>query len=334
VTGALDALRPEERPLVRPAPKPRWVEPMKAVLVDQPFSDPDWIFERKLDGVRGLAFRDGPEVQLYSRNAKSLNRSYPELVEALGREPADDFVADGEIVAFERGITSFSRLQRRMQLSDPEAARRTGVAVFMYLFDLIHLDGYDLTGLPLRARKRLLRHALSFEGHVRYTQHRNRDGESFFAEACKRGLEGLIAKRANSRYVHGRSRDWLKLKCSNEQELVIGGFTAPRGSRTDFGALLVGYYENGNLRYAGKVGTGFDRETLVRLGRRLRELEIDSPPFVDVDPVPRGTHWVRPELVAQIGFTEWTRDGRLRHPRFLGLRDDKSPQEVVRELPR
>ena len=154
-----------------------------------------------------------------------------------------------------------------------------------------------------------------------------------FREACRKGLEGIIAKRADSPYRATRSSDWRKLKCHAEQELVIGGYTAPQGSRTDFGALLVGYYEDGELRYAGKVGTGFDQRTLRALGEALRKLERDTPPFADVSPVPKGTHWVEPRLVAQIGFGEWTRDGRLRHPRFLGLRDDKRPKEVVRERP-
>jgi bifunctional non-homologous end joining protein LigD len=310
------------------------IEPMKAVLSDEPFSDPNWIFERKLDGVRCLAFRDDGGVRLVSRTGHQMNGSYPELVEALERERWDDFVVDGEIVAFDRGVTSFSRLQRRMQLSDPAAARRTGVAVFLYVFDLLRHDGEDLRGLPLRKRKTRLRRGLSFHGAVRFTPHRNERGEEMFREACEKGLEGVIAKRADSPYRSGRSRDWLKLKCHAEQELVIGGFTAPKGSRTEFGALLVGHYEDGELRYAGKVGTGFGRATLAELGRRMRELEQDEPPFVDVHPIPRGTRWVRPELVAQIAFGEWTRDGRLRHPRYLGLRDDKPAREVVRERPR
>jgi DNA ligase D-like protein (predicted ligase) len=309
------------------------LEPMKAVLAKRAFSDPDWIFERKLDGVRCLAFRRGRELRLKSRTGRTLNGSYPELAEALAADPCRDFVADGEVVAFERGVTSFSRLQRRMQLSDPEAAWRTGVAVYLYLFDILRVDRRDVRRLPLRERKALLRRSLSFRDPVRLLPHRNQRGEELFGEACERGLEGLIAKRADSAYRHGRSRDWLKLKCSHEQELVVGGFTAPRGSRTEFGALLVGYYENGGLRYAGKVGTGFNRATLERLGGRLRRLEQPEPPFVDVHPVPRGTRWVRPELVAQIAFAEWTRDGRLRHPRYLGLRDDKPAREVVRERP-
>lgn len=306
---------------------------MKAVLAKEAFSDPAWIYERKLDGVRALAVREGKGVRLVSRTGRELNATYPELVEALERDPCGDFVADGEIVAFKDGITSFSRLQGRMQLSDPDAARRSGIAVFFYLFDLLRVDGRDVTGLPLRERKQLLRDSLAFKGPVRFMPHRNADGERLYREACRKGLEGLIAKRADSRYVHGRSRDWLKLKCSHEQELVIGGFTAPRGTRTDFGALLVGYYEDGELRYAGKVGTGFDQAELARLGKLMRDLEQDEPPFADVRPVPRGVHWTRPELVAQVAFTEWTRDGRLRHPRYLGLRDDKPAAEVVRERP-
>jgi bifunctional non-homologous end joining protein LigD len=307
---------------------------MKAVLSDEPFSDPNWIFERKLDGVRCLAFRESRGVRLVSRTGRDMSGSYPELVEALERERCDDFVVDGEIVAFDGDVTSFSRLQRRMQVSDPAAARRTRVPVFLYVFDLLRLRGEDLRGLPLRERKSRLRRALSFQGRVRFTPHRNERGEELFREACRKGLEGVIAKRADSPYSSRRSRDWLKLKCHAEQELVIGGFTSPKGSRTDFGALLVGYYEDGDLRYAGKVGTGFDRKTLADLGHRMRELEQEEPPFVDVHPIPRATRWLRPELVAQIAFSEWTRDGRLRHPRYLGLRDDKPAREVVRERPR
>jgi bifunctional non-homologous end joining protein LigD len=311
------------------------IEPMKAVLTDEPFSDPAWVFERKLDGVRCLAFRENGAVRLVSRTGRNMNGSYPELVEALERERCDDFIADGEVVAFDGAITSFARLQGRMQLNDPGAARRTGIAVFLYVFDLLRHDGEDLRGLPLRERKARLRGALSFHGPVRFTPHRNERGEELFREACKKGLEGVIAKRADSPYRSGgRSRDWLKLKCHFEQELVIGGFTAPKGSRTEFGALLVGYYEDGGLRYAGKVGTGFGRKTLADLGRRMRAVEQEEPPFVDVHPIPKATRWLRPELVAQIAFSEWTRDGRLRHPRYLGLRNDKPARDVVRERPR
>jgi bifunctional non-homologous end joining protein LigD len=332
--SVLDSIAAGERRLLRRSSQPRQFEPMKATLSKEPFDDEGWIFEQKLDGIRCLAYRDGGEVKLLSRTAHELRRSYPELVEAIAEEKRSDFVVDGEIVAFEGRVTSFSRLQRRMQIGDPDAARRTGVAVFLYVFDLIHLDGHDTRQLPLRSRKALLRRALSFEGPVRYVTHRNGAGKRAFADACARGLEGIIGKRADSVYRGARSRDWLKFKCIAEQELVIGGFTAPRGARTDFGALLVGYYEDDRLRYAGKVGTGFDRRTLTELGSRLRELESSEAPFADeIRPRPAGLRWVRPELVAQIAFAEWTRDGRLRQPRYLGLRHDKPPKQVVRERP-
>jgi DNA ligase D-like protein (predicted ligase) len=301
------------------------IEPMKAVLSDQPFSDPDWIFERKLDGIRCIAIKDGSGVSLLSRTARRMNDQFPEVAAALEREPAADFIADGEVVAFRNGVTSFERLQQR---------HRGKVPVFLYVFDLPRLDGEDLRERPLRERKALLRRALDFKGPIRFNPHRNGEhGEELYRGACANGLEGVIAKRADSPYRGSRSRDWLKLKCHAEQELVIGGFTAPRGSRTEFGALLVGYNENGALRYAGKVGTGFDRDLLRRLGAKLRKLEQDESPFAPFKPVPPGTRWVRPELVGQIGFAEWTRDGRLRHPRFIGLRDDKPASEVVREVP-
>ena len=229
---------------------PSWFEPMKAVLAGEPFSDPDWIFERKLDGIRCIAIRDGGEVRLLSRNDLSLDERFPEVAEALAADACERFAVDGEVVAFEGAQTSFARLQRR-------GHRR--VAVFLYIFDAVQLDGEDISALPLRERKWMLRSALAFEGPVRYSQHRNERGEEMYEEACRKGLEGVIAKRADSPYRHARSRDWLKLKCSAEQELVVGGFTAPQGSRTEFGALLVGYYDAGTLRYAGKVGTGFDQ---------------------------------------------------------------------------
>ena len=306
-------------------------EPMKAKLTDHPFNDPAWVFERKLDGIRAAVRRDGGEVTLTSRTDKPLTSAYPELVEALEAEPATGFAADGEIVAFDGSRTSFERLQGRMGIHDPRLARMTGIPVYLYLFDLLEFEGHDLTGLSLRKRKAALRRAFSFHGPVRYTPHRNERGEEFFAEACEKGWEGLIAKRADSPYRHGRSGDWLKLKCSFEQELVIGGFTPPQGARQRFGALLVGYYEDDELRYAGKVGTGFSERTLAELGDRLEALEIADSPFSRGTGQPRQGRWVQPRLVAQVAFGEWTRDGKLRHPRYLGLREDKPAREVVRE---
>jgi bifunctional non-homologous end joining protein LigD len=260
-------------------------------------------------------------VRLRSRNDLSLNERFPEVAEALEADPASNLVVDSEVVAFDGAQTSFARLQQRGERPTP---------VFFYVFDILRADGEDVTALPLRERKALLRRALKFEDPIRLTTHRNRDGEAFYEEACRKGWEGLIAKRADSRYTHGRSRDWLKFKCSAEQELVVGAYTAPRGSRTDLGALLLGYYDDGKLRYAGKVGTGFTRATLHELAAALKPLRRDGSPFAD-EVRERDVTWVEPELVAQIGFSEWTRDGRLRHPRFLGLRDDKAAREVVRE---
>jgi ATP-dependent DNA ligase len=178
----------------------------------------------------------------------------------------------------------------------------------------------------------LLKKAVRFTSHVRYTPHRNEDGESYLEQACRKGWEGLIAKDARASYEHKRSRKWLKFKCVNQQELVIGGFTEPKGARIGFGALLVGYYQDGKLRYAGKVGTGYDDELLRSLRKRLNRIERKSSPF-DEEISEAGAHWVKPELVGEFGFTEWTAHGRLRHPRFLGLRRDKSPKEVHREEP-
>jgi bifunctional non-homologous end joining protein LigD len=319
--SAFPGLSADERARLRPAPLPERVEPMKAVLTGERFSDPGWLYERKLDGIRCVAIKAQRRVRLLSRNDLSLNGRFPEIAEALEGDPATNVVLDGEAVAFAGAQTSFARLQQRGERQ---------VAVFLYVFDLLHLAGHDTTALPLRARKALLRRALAFHGPVRLTPHRNRDGEALFHEACRKGWEGLIAKRADAPYVHGRSRDWLKFKCSAEQELVIGGFTAPHGSRTELGALLLGYCEDGRLHYAGKVGTGFTRATLRDLGRRLAPLRRDRSPFADEVPE-RVVTWVQPRLVAQIGFTEWTRDGRLRHPRFLGLREDKAAEEVTRE---
>jgi bifunctional non-homologous end joining protein LigD len=218
-----------------------------------------------------------------------------------------------------------------MQIRDRERARASGIAVFYYLFDILELDGEDLRPQPLLERKRALRRAVDFRGHLRFSTHRNGTGIESYREACRRGWEGVVAKRADSPYSATRSRDWLKLKCSRGQELVIGGWTEPKGSRQRFGALLVGHYDAKGLRYAGKVGTGFDDATLQRLGDELERRERPTAPFVDAK-LPRA-RWAEPELVAQIAFTEWTRDGRLRHPRYEGLRDDKPASEVVREEP-
>jgi bifunctional non-homologous end joining protein LigD len=295
---------------------------MLATLTEKHFSDPGWIFERKLDGIRLLAFRNGDRVRLLTRNKLDRRASFPGVADALLEQPSRDFVVDGEVVAMKGGATSFSLLQHGSG------------NIYYYVFDILHLDGRNTREAPLLERKRLLQDAFDFSPRaLRFTTHRATFGERYLDEACSNGWEGLIAKEISSVYETKRSRAWLKLKCVNEQELVIGGFTDPQGSRTGFGALLVGYYEDGALKYAGAVGTGFDRALLGSLHDKLRRLERATPPF-KTDGLPRkGAHWVEPRLVAQVGFAEWTGDGKLRHPRFLGLRNDKSPKEVVRERP-
>ena len=325
-TGLLDSLPEADRALIRKQGQPDWIPPMLATLTDRRFSDPDWVFERKVDGVRGLAFRRGSSVRLLSRNRLEMGR-FPEVLGALTGQPTDDFVVDGEVVAFSGRQTSFARLQGR--------GRGARVPIFFYVFDLLHLDGHDVTRLPLSRRKSLLRRALAFDDPLRFLPHRAEHGERYHREACQKGWEGIIAKRASAPYTSGRSGDWLKLKCVADQELVIAGFTDPRGSRAGFGALLMGHYQDGELAYAGKVGTGYNDILLRDLRTELDRLARDDPPFTrNTENLPRkDVHWVEPKLVAQIGFTEWTRDGRLRHPRFQGLRRDKAARDVVRERP-
>jgi bifunctional non-homologous end joining protein LigD len=284
---------------------------MKAVLTDERFSDPAWIFERKLDGIRCIAIRDGSTLRMLSRNDLSLNDRYPEIAAALSAQERARFAVDGEVVA----------VSGRFQDEGPR---------LYHVFDVLWLDGVDVRSRPLLERKALLRDALTWEDPLRLVPHRDADGEAMFAEACAAGWEGVIAKRADSPYTDKRSRDWLKFKCEHGQELVIGGFTPPKGSRVELGALLVGVYDERGLHYAGKVGTGFNRETLHSLAAELRPLAREDSPFHDA-PRFRDVTWVQPALVAQVGFAEWTRDGRLRHPRFLGLRIDKDPRDVVRE---
>jgi DNA ligase D-like protein (predicted ligase) len=311
---------------------PRRVSPMLATLTHEHFSHPGWIYERKLDGERCIVYKEGDSVHLRSRNDIPINDNYPEIAQAIKNNSDHDVVADGEIVAFRGNLTSFSLLQSRMKVKNPEEALISKVKVFLYLFDILHIDGYDTTGLELLDRKDLLEYAFNFRDPLRFSAHIIGEGEAYYKKACKKGWEGIIAKRAASRYVFKRSRDWLKFKCSNEQEFVIGGYTEPSGKRLGFGALLVGYYDDSRLLFAGRVGTGFDEKTLCRLHKKLSPIEQDTSPFCDNNIKKKGVHWVKPELIAQVGFTEWTAYRRLRHPRFLGLRRDKIPEEVKREV--
>ena len=306
---------------------------MLATLTDRRDFGDDWLLERKFDGERCVARKAGEVVRLESRTGKDLTGTYPEVHAAVAAQPSRELLLDGEVVAFDGDQTSFTRLQQRLGVTAPSPELRARYPVVYCVFDLLEILGEDLTVQPLVERRARLTRTIQPSSALELSEAWRDDSQQRFAAACRSGWEGLIAKRADAPYVAGRSRDWLKLKCVWEQEFVIGGYTDPSGGRTDFGALLVGYYEHGSLRYAGKVGTGYTNAILGDLGGRLRKLETTEPAFVDARPVPRGAHWTRPELVAQIGFAEWTNEGRLRQARFLGLRDDKSPAEVARERP-
>lgn len=280
-----------------------WRTPMSATLTQERFTGPEWIFERKYDGIRLLAYRQGRNVQLFSRNQLPQHR--PSIAEAIASLPVTDIVLDGE-------------------------AAWDGSGDY-HVFDILWLDGRDLTALALDARRAILT-ALPFAFPLLHVT--SMDENAPWERACLEGWEGVIAKRRDSRYEHRRSPHWLKMKCEGTQELVVGGFTDPQGSRVGLGALLVGYYEGEALVFAGKVGTGFDVALLRDLRATLDALEISSAPFTRAAGLPRlRAHWTLPEVVVQVAFIEWTVHGKLRHPRLIAIRDDKAAREVVREQP-
>lgn len=328
----LKKLSDREKEKLRKKEQPEWTSPMLAKLSHEIFSDKNWIYERKLDGERILIFKKGNKISLKSRNKKELNETYPEIAEAIKDQESENFIIDGEMVAFDGKITSFSKLQTRMHLKDSKEIKESKTRVFFYVFDIIYFEVYDLTKLVVTQRKAILKKAVKFEDPLRFTPHRNENGEKYHKDACEKGWEGLIAKKADGEYVHQRSSNWLKLKCVNQQEFVIGGYTNPEGERIGFGALLLGFYENGKLQYAGKVGTGYDDKTLEDLHQKLSRIEKKDPEFEANEDLPsKKVHWVKPKYVAEIGFTEWTNTNKLRHPRYLGLRRSKKAREVIRE---
>jgi bifunctional non-homologous end joining protein LigD len=336
VGAVRDALRARLRSLaaaVREVPA-RGQGFMLATLAERPPEGPEWLFEIKYDGVRVLAERRGSAVTLLGRSGQVVTGRYPEIVAALRALAFDRFLIDGEIVAPDaRGVPSFQRLQARMGLSRPGDVARAMIAapVEAVFFDCLALEGHDLRQLPLATRKACLERVLPPLGLARYGDHVQESGQAFLEAAAEARLEGIVAKRAASAYAARRSHAWLKVKCQRRQEFVIGGYTDPQGSRARLGALHVGLYEDGRLVYVSKVGTGFDDAELERLWRRLQPLRRDTSPFDTGTPAGRGHHWVEPRLVSEVRFTEWTRDGGLRHPTYLGLRDDKRPEDCRRE---
>ncbi len=308
---------------------------MLATLVDAPFDDDEWLFEIKWDGVRAIAgIEKGKPPRIHSRTGKDLLVQFPELARLDRRYTRTPVLVDGEIVSLDAaGRSSFQRLQSRLnrRTSDPHL-ERTIPATYV-VFDLLYAGGADLRRRPLEERKALLERILRPGPHVMYSKHVLGKGKQLYALAKRKSLEGIVAKRRDSPYVERRSQLWRKIKTHHEQEFVIGGWTEPRGSREEFGALLLGVYEHGKLVYVGHVGTGFDRTTLAQVMKRMRPLETKPCPFATVPASNAKNHWIRPKLVAEVKFGEWTVDGLLRQPVFLGLRDDKDPRDVVRERP-
>ena len=326
-----------------PSAKPRFVEPMKAKLVENPPATGDWIYELKFDGIRLIAIKSRGKVSLLSRNQNDLSARFPEIVDAIQNLPADECVLDGEVVALdEEGRSSFQLLQA-LEMEGRKSP------VYFYAFDLLQLDSKGLVSLPLEARKNVLEKLCANAGdpRIRYSGAIGGDASQLLKEVQRRGLEGIIGKLRNSVYEPGRrSGAWIKLKCVNEQEFVIGGYTPPQGARKHFGAVLVGYYKDRDLVFAGKVGTGFTTKSLAAFHKKFRAEERADCPFVDLPSKQNGQwvlgitpsmmkkiHWISPKFVAEIKFAEWTRDGKLRAPVFIGLREDKKPGEVVREEP-
>jgi DNA ligase D-like protein (predicted ligase) len=287
---------------------PEWLVPMAATLTQERFTGPEWVFERKYDGIRLLSFKKRDDVRIYSRNR--LPQHNPRLAEAIVKLPVDEAILDGE-----GAWAAFGGADGR---------------VAYHVFDLLWLDGRDLTRLPLEERRALLQKIPLKPplGRVPLLS-----GDKPWERACAEGWEGVIAKRRGSLYEHRRSPHWLKMKCEAGQELVVGGFTDPQGIRVGLGALLVGYFEGDDFVFAGKIGTGFDTKMLLDLRARLDRLEVSTPPFTRAKGLPRlRAHWVRPEIVVQVAFIEWTIHGKLRHPRLVGIRTDKAARDVVREV--
>jgi bifunctional non-homologous end joining protein LigD len=319
----------------RAARMPSVIHPMLATLVDEPFSNPEWIFETKWDGFRSVCFISNGKSRFVSRNQIEMTPQYPELAQVSKHVDANEAILDGEIVALDKdGMPRFQLLQPRVgRKSNLEALRGQGHIVY-YVFDLLFIDGYDLTSCPLVERKEVLEKILRPAPFVKLSDHITEDGEAFFKEIEKFHLEGMMAKRAASTYVSKRTRDWLKVKTVQRSEVVIGGYTQPRGSRSHFGALVVGLYRGDDLHYVAHVGGGFNEQTLKDIFKRMQPLKTKTGPFVDAPKTNEPVQWLKPRLVGEVKFSEWTADRRLRHPVFIGLREDKKPSDCRFEVKR
>jgi bifunctional non-homologous end joining protein LigD len=312
----------------RKSAMPARLGPMLATLAEHPFSDPGWLFEIKWDGVRALAWIDGDELTLRSRTGGDVTQQYPELAWLPKAIVAGQAILDGEIVALDaRGHSDFERLQERMHVRRPPATLVSQIPVVYYIFDLLYCDGYDLRAAPLLERKQLLERRLQASDRFRYSDHQLEHGKELFELAKERGLEGILAKRADSTYGSDRSASWMKLKITKALDAVVGGWTAPRTDAIPFGSLLLGLYQGKNLRFIGHAGSGFDAKKLEDLSRRLKELAVSECPFDAVPETNEKASWVTPELVARVKFSGWTQEQRLRHPVFLALCEDARPAE-------
>ena len=314
---------------------PAIIHPMLATLVDKPFSDPEWIFETKWDGFRSICFVKNKKSRFVSRNQIDMTPQYPELAPVALQIDAREAILDGEIVALDKdGRPRFQLLQPRVgRKSGIEALRGSGHIVY-FVFDLLYVDGYDLMSCPLVERKEVLEQILKPANFIKLSEHVAGEGEQFFKQIEKFRLEGMIAKRASSPYVQKRTRDWLKVKTIQRSEVVIGGYTEPRGSRSHFGALVAGLYRGRDLHYVAHVGGGFNQRTLAEIYKLMQPLKTKASPFVDAPKTNEPVQWIRPKLVAEVKFSEWTADYRLRHPVFIGLREDKKPEDCRFEFER
>lgn len=329
--SAIDIKRIRNLPGARKAAQPEFIAPQLATLVPDAPSGNDWLHELKFDGYRMVCHLQRGKARFWSRNQKDWTEKFPNLSKALKALPATAAILDGEVVVVDKaGRSSFQKLQQSM---------KGGSASFVFqIFDLIYLDGFNLTRVPLRERKALLEELLAgvhAKGPLRYSDHVVGDGDRFFKQACAYGLEGTVSKLADSVYESTRTRSWLKVKCIKRQEFVIAGYTPSKKDFPGFGSLILGVYDKGKLVYSGRVGTGFSIKQRLELQKKLDRLAQPAMPFATKpkDPGLRDAHWAKPQLVGEVEFTEWTEEGSIRHPSFQGLREDKKAKDVVREEP-